>query len=543
MPYRDFYFGSPPLSIYEQAALIRLFGDLYTILASRWVFSVEVAVSTVLAYVTLLRWQTAKAAFLLTLPTCFFTVILFYFTNYSYDGEVFALLSLALLVHSSPPRWALSLVGGAAASLAFMAKPTFLILIGVTLLAAIANGAAARRAGHDAPSAAITVQSALVYLTGFGLGCLLVFAYFATAGVGADFVRKAFLVPRQTYPVSLTFVIWQDMPEWMLAPPNIAGYIAGLVVLALAIRISGIPDWLRVAAVAAVFGVLLVRAAPPAADGLPTARQDAVLLVGLGSLWVLNLAAAVFALVTPPHLRRRLFPPELGVMGLGLQYIAQYNAAGVRFSYYGTFLSIPVALLLLHRLAQLPSPPWRRGRFEIAAPTWSAIILGVSIALTGIVDAHGVVFRDGPRSQLTSSFRTPALNGIRSLPINAETVDGVVGAVESRTAPDDPIFVMPDFPALYYLTGRRNPTRIGWYESPQVSEQQANEAVADLERDPPKVIVLQSYDEGDFLRTGPPLDYMNIPQLRPIYVYIVDNYRQVDTVGDLKIYVPNSDAG
>jgi hypothetical protein len=112
--------------------------------------------------------------------------------------------------------------------------------------------------------------------------------------------------------------------------------------------------------------------------------------------------------------------------------------------------------------------------------------------------------------------------------------------VASRTAPGDPILVLPDFPALYYLTGRRNPTRIGWLEPPQVSPQQADEVVRDLQRDPPKVVVVQTYDEGDFLRAGPPLDYASIPNLRPIYTYVIDHYSLVDKVGDIQIYVPKS---
>ena len=538
MPYRDFYFGSPPVSIYEQAALIKIFGDGYGILASRWVFSVEVALSSVLAYLVVLRYARPTLAFLVSLPTCFFTVILYYFTNYSYDGEVLALLSVALLVHSSPRRWPVAVLGGLAGSLSFMAKPTFLGLAGIVLIALAANVVAARRSGDQSLSPAVDRPAAIAYAGGFALGIALVLAYFATAGEAGDFVNKAFFLPRQTYPVGLGFVVWQDMPQWMLAVPNIAGYLAALLVGVLLLRVTGIPDWIRLAAAAALMLLLLYRASPSAAGGLPTARQDAVLLVAIGTLWLLNVAAIVLAVVRPPALRGDLFPPELPVIAFGLQYIGQYNAAGVRFSYYGTFLSIPVALLLLRRLAR--APVWRWGDLGVAAPIYGAALLGMAIALTGIVDTHGVVYRDAPRSTLTSTFAAPLLAGVSSTPANTQQVDGVIDAVDSRTGPGDPILVFPDFPALYYLTGRRNPTRIGWFETPQLSLQQADEVVRDLQRDPPKVVVVQTYDEGDFLRAGPPLDYASIPVLRPIYTYVIDNYTLVDRVGDIQIFVPKS---
>ena len=538
MPYRDFYFGSPPVSIYEQAALIQVFGQGYGILASRWVFSVEVALASVLAFVILLRYVRPTVAFLITLPTCCFSVVLFYFTNYSYDGEVLALLSLALLVHAAPGRRVLAVLGGLAGALAFMAKPTFLGLLPIIVLAALAGAWAERKAGEHAKRWTGIRGAVAPYITGFVLGCLLTFAYFAAEGIGSQFVSKALLVPRQTFPLPLTFVFWQDLPEWMLFWPNVAGYIAALIVLGLVIRVGLIPDYLRLGAVAAILLFLLYRALPSATDGLPTARQNAVLLAAIGILLLLNLAAIGLALFARPDVRGRLFPPELPVMALGLQYLAQFNAAGVRFSYYGTFLSIPVALLVLHRLSGLASPIGQRGDLSIGISKWAALLVGVAIALTAIVDTHGVVFRDGPRSQLTSSFQTPLLAGIRSRPDNTARVDGVVAAVMSLTQPGDTILAMPDFPAIYFLTGRRNPTPIGWYEAPQVSAAQAQEVVAVMAKNPPKIVILQTYDEDDFLHTRHPIDYRAQPHLRPIYEFILANYRSVAKVGDLVLYVP-----
>jgi hypothetical protein len=356
-------------------------------------------------------------------------------------------------------------------------------------------------------------------------------------GAAGDLINVAFLVPRQSYPFSLAFVIWQDLPERMLFWPNNAGYIAAGLLLLLVVRIERIPDALRLVAATAGVLLLVVRALPSSNTGLPIARQETLLLVVLGALLLLNAAALLVAILAKDQLRAVLFPPELPALALGLQYVAQFNAAGVRFSYYGTFLTVPIAILFLRALV-LDRLSWQRGPFAIRVIALAPALLGLLVAAAGIVDTHGVVFRDGPRSQLSATFATPRLHGLRSLPANRERLDGLVALVESRTSPGDPIVVLPDFPVLYFLTGRRNPTRIGWYETPQVTVRAAQEAVVDMKRDPPKLVILQTYDEGDFRRTGPKLDYEALSQLLPVYRYVVDNYHLVDTVADFQIYEP-----
>jgi len=542
MPYQDFYFPLPPLSIYEQAALMRLVGNSYGILAARWVFSVEVSLASVLAFVIIGRYFKPMLAFLVTLPTCFFSVILFYFSNYSYDGEVLALLSLALLVHSTARRRYLAVLGGLAGGLAFMAKPTFLGLLPVVVLAAVADGLAMRQS-PNAETAAVggTIAPSLGrYVVGFAIVPLAVFGYFAAAGAGYDFINRAYLIPRQTYPLPLTFVIWQDLPQWLFFWPNISGYIALLMMLIVLVRVERVPDFLRLGAVAGIALLLLVRAIPSAVNGLPNSRQDALLLVALATLLLLNFGAIASSILARGKLKDRLSPPNLPVMALGLQYMAQFNNAGARFSYYGAFLSVPVALLLLHALAVEAPSARLRGPFVVGVPPWAVVIIGLVIALAGIVDTHAVVFRDGPRSQLTSSFSTPLLGGIQSRPANTEAIDGIVQAVISRTKPGDPIFVMPDYPALYFLTGRRNPTPTGWYETGQLSPEQTSAAVTSLTKDPPRVVILQTYDAGDFTHTAPMLNYLAIPQLRPIYLFLVAHYQPVQQIGDVEIYVPTA---
>ena len=55
--------------------------------------------------------------------------------------------------------------------------------------------------------------------------------------------------------------------------------------------------------------------------------------------------------------------------------------------------------------------------------------------------------------------------------------------------------------------------------------------------DPPDF--LQTYRESDFERSDP-LDYRAEPKWDPVYEYLIAHYRQVDTIGDMLVLVPNA---
>ena len=65
------------------------------------------------------------------------------------------------------------------------------------------------------------------------------------------------------------------------------------------------------------------------------------------------------------------------------------------------------------------------------------------------------------------------------------------------------------------------------------------EEFVDLRRQPPRVVFLQTYRESDFERSDP-LDYRTEPKWDPVYEYLIAHYRQVDTIGDLLVFVPNA---
>ena len=132
--YRDFDIALPPFSPYKVAALLALFGDGYTVLAARWAFAVEATLGSVLAYVIIRRFAGSGTSFLVTIPTVFFSILLYYFDNYTYDGEILLLGAVALLVHARPGARASVALAGSLAGLAILAKPTFLLFVPVVIL-------------------------------------------------------------------------------------------------------------------------------------------------------------------------------------------------------------------------------------------------------------------------------------------------------------------------------------------------------------------------------------------------------------------------
>jgi hypothetical protein len=148
------------------------------------------------------------------------------------------------------------------------------------------------------------------------------------------------------------------------------------------------------------------------------------------------------------------------------------------------------------------------------------------------------VYRDANRPQLTASFATPKLAGVLSTPAQVQQIDEVVAIVDRYSSPGDPIFVMPDFPILYYLTGRTNPTRHDWYFPWTITEADSRQAVLDLQRRPPRLALIQVYDaaEIDPARRAP-IDYQAVSVWKPIYEYVTANYTFVGERAGFLVYV------
>jgi hypothetical protein len=87
------------------------------------------------------------------------------------------------------------------------------------------------------------------------------------------------------------------------------------------------------------------------------------------------------------------------------------------------------------------------------------------------------------------------------------------------------ILALPYQPMFYFLGERRNPTRWNYLWPGDETEQDYQTLIAEAEHDPPAVILLSEQNEvASFAST--------------IFDYVNAHYEQIDSVGDIKIYVP-----
>jgi hypothetical protein len=510
----------PPLSPYKVAAMLALFGDGYTVLAARWAFAVEATLGSVLAYVIIRRFAGPGTSFLVTTPTVFFSILLYYFDNYTYDGEILLLAAVALLVHSRPGARAPVVLAGILAGLAILAKPTFLLFIPVVLLLRpvtwLLTGA------PPSPLEAVVSGGWRWFLAGCALGLAPAFVYFGLAGAEKRFLYDAVLLPAQAHPVTLEYLIWQDMPRLF----NVLHDAVFAGVLLLIFRAAA----QKTAAVRAVGLCLAVTLPAVLVILVLRVRPSAMLLLVMGLLYVLVIAAAVSARW------REHVPGSLALVAAALQYLAQVGFSGVGLSYLGAYLTVPVSGLFLVKLGQGRNSLATKERVLVLAP---AVLLSAFLVWVSADVVSRSVYRDAPRTQLTASFASPRLAGVMSTPAQVAQMDEIVAVIDQYTSPGDPIFVMPDFPILYYLTGRTNPTRQDWYFPWTFTEADSRQAVRDLERHPPRLALVQKYDaaEIDSARRAP-TDYEAVAVWKPIYDYLTSNYTFAGERAGLLLYVP-----
>jgi hypothetical protein len=526
--YRDFYFTLPPLSVYKEAAVMATLGNDYSFLASRWVFAVEVSLTSVIAFLIIRRYVSPRLAFLVTLPTIFFTTILYAYSNFNFDAQLLFLVAVLILAwEGERERIPIVLLAGVFCGLAFLAKPTYLAMaVGVCILGLLRPWMAGPRRWP-------------FFAAGFVAIVGIVFGVIALAGLFTLFRHQAFGLLLQARPRPIGFYLYQDWPHWLFVPGRAIFAPLALVILLAAARIR---PWLAIPALvvlAGVFAVVIVPALPSSVQGIPTNGQMRLLVGALAVILAINLmASAVTVAARLPGLagkpwaaqvRAEMFPPGIPIMAAVLEYLQGVDLSSMRFAYVGTFIGIPVALTFLYTV-------WRIWGGTPAVRVAIPVVVGVFIAVAGVVVTHGSPYLDGPREQMTADFTAPRLAGIKTLPGNASRINGLVAEIEKDTAPGDRLLVFPDGQSYYVLTGRRNPTRVDWYDPLAITPAIAVQAVADLQRDPPKWIFVQDYKESDFLHQRPN-DFENEKTWKPIYDYITSAYNLVSTIdGDVRVY-------
>ena len=538
--YRDFVYASPPLTVFKEAGVAAVLGSNYDFLASRWVFAVEVSVGSVLAFLIIRRYAPPLVAFLATLPTVFFTTVLYIYSNFNFDAQVLFLLAFLLIVwEGGRERRLVVAAAGVLCGMAFLAKPTYLAMVvgicGLGILHRWMGGP--RRWPYFAAGFVVIVGAA--------------FATIWAAGLWAEFRHQAFGLLFAANPKSIRFYLIQDWPRYLLPPGTAAVPVFAAAALLVAARLR---PWLALPALivlAVILAVLVVPALPDSTLGSPTIAQRYLLVGGLGLILAINVVASAVTLAarfpgtaTKPwaiRVREELFPPFVPIVASVLEYLHGIDLSTMRFAYVGTFLGIPVALTFLYVGWRL----WGGAHvLRIATP----VAVGAFIAIAGAVVTHGSAYNDGPRDQMTATFAAARLAGISTVPANAQHVDSVSAEIERDTQPNDPVFVFPDGQAYYVITGRANPTRLDWYNLLANTPALSREAATALKLHPPRYVYVEEYRESDILHQCPlvpdlvrhhggcPRTYNREPLWSPIYDFVMANYDLVTSVQGVRVY-------
>jgi hypothetical protein len=481
----------------------------------------------VIAFLIIRRFLAPLPALLVTLPTVFFTTILYFYSNFNFDAQILFLAGFLLLVWDlEKQRTPLMLPAGVFCGLAFLAKPTYLAMAvgicGLGLLRPWFGGP--RRWPLFAAGFAIVVGAVLLAIAGAGLWDL--------------FRHQAFGQLLQARAVSRRQLLYQDWPTWLV----VHGY-AGLLPLAAIVLIPLARLW-RWAAVPALVLLAVVMVAfvapawPSSVLGIPTDGQMNLLVGALALVLLVNLvASAVTVAARLPRMshlpwaarvRDEMFPPMVPIVAAVLEYLQGVDLSSMRFAYVGTFLGVPVALAFLYM-------GWRQWAGAPVVRVALPAAVGVFIAVAGAVITHGSPYLDGPRDQMTAELTASRVAGLETLPANAAHINSLVADIERQAAPGESIFVFPDGQAYYVITGRTNPTTVDWYDILATTPAMSSEAVADLQRNPPTWILVQEYNESDF-RHKSPLDFESQAAWQPIYDYITSHYDLVTTVDGVRVY-------
>ena len=123
---------------------------------------------------------------------------------------------------------------------------------------------------------------------------------------------------------------------------------------------------------------------------------------------------------------------------------------------------------------------------------------------------------------MIEEHRHHKLAGIRSTPKKVNAFQALTEVIERHSEQDDYIFIFPDYPAIYYLTDRKNPTRIDWYYKREFNDRMFIESIEVLRKKKQKLILVHSDKTPPALRQ-----------------FLENNYEKLQDVDIMDAYIPS----
>lgn len=535
LPYTDFYLVQAPGTFYVHALLIELFGVSFGI--GRAFKQLQGLGVLWLAYAIVRRATGSGRAGLVAATACatFSAALHVRYPWYSTDACLCLLAAMwaaCLAIESERASWSFAsgialgaavlfkqnhgvfgavAIGCVFAVYAFRTRPAgpaHAVMRAAKLLSPLALGAIASVGAYLAYYAAAGGSLRLLWLNTF---------VWASEAKGYTSVIDSLLMPIEVFTLI-------SKRTWIF-PAGALGLIAGLVV-ALCSRVSVPLRWLGGAlalAMVALGSEIFVR----------------VYIWSFGSALVF--AIAVASLVEAHATRDPARQPRAYTAAL-VSLVAAANLYGGTIPGGGwgrlvetlpaTLPAFGVCAWLLRRDDPGPvSRAWKR--FVWATPT----AVGMALLVSALAVSAGLLYKNQafrPRldvelQAMTGEARAPGWVGLRGDPIYVADTDAVLSSLRERTVEERrSVHVFPLNPALYPLADARNPTSYDNYQSDFIAPSRFADAVAQLERAKPALVVMQRHANPSL---GPDFDdreiWVELSLRESVEAYVHGHYRLI----------------
>jgi hypothetical protein len=219
-------------------------------------------------------------------------------------------------------------------------------------------------------------------------------------------------------------------------------------------------------------------------------------------------------------------------------------AMQAKFFQYHYGATLPV-VSLVGGLGLYKGCRWLKGRSPVFAALYLAVLVVLAEERVALRHNPGTFWERSASRLLYLVARVPSREQLDAKLYRVADYDLGLDRRAARdvarlAGPDDSVFVWGFEPALYWLSGRRPSSRF-IYDVPQRVRWQRDVArrdlLADLRRDPPRVIVVQHGDYFPYV-TGDALDSAeSLHDFPELAATLSDDFRFVESVEDLDVYV------
>jgi len=229
--------------------------------------------------------------------------------------------------------------------------------------------------------------------------------------------------------------------------------------------------------------------------------------------------------ITDPIARQNWWARNGDISIVGLFAMGEYLEVFPRADHYHLVRVLPPVMLFLYLVVARSLPDVKR-YFQERLPSYEQAAILVSsapfllLAIIGLLDTWWPQFDSRLHLKDRTELSMARGRGILVERRQAELAQGLVELVEHNSSADDFIFSFSQRgSSVYFLAGRRNPSRLLWWSSVGITEEDRKATLTMIELRIPKLIIIQE-----------------IPANRDLVDQISSGYVHIGTISDIAVY-------